>query len=139
MGLEVQAISISQGKSIMPEHDALLPLRPTQAPLPCNLQPAALEAVRLFVAVISRCVKPATIPEEVVQRFGDDFAKVRADRSVKAELCGTWMSLARAFCLAHGETTLTLERWQAVLDLELERLRRCKENNYTDKWANLAS
>jgi hypothetical protein len=128
--LEVQAISVSGGRSFIPEHDVLLPLRPAQAVGSCNLQPAALDAIRLFVAMVTRCVKPAKIPDEVVQRFGEDFAKVRTELHVKSELCGTWMSLARAFCLAHGETALTLERWRAVLDLESERLRRCKENNY---------
>jgi len=132
--LEVHILNVSKQRSIIPEQDVLLPLCPVQAQ-PANVPSAALEAVRLFLALVTRSPRPVKFPDEVTQRFANDFATAREQHDVRPELCHTWMSLARAFCIVHGVDTLTSDRWQAVLELESERLRRCKENNFLSKQA----
>jgi len=127
MPLEVQILHVSKSKSLIPEQDVLLPLRPGSAS-PVAIPPAALEALRLFLALVTRSSQPMSIPDDVTQKFSEDFSSAREQYpGVKAELCHTWMNLARAHCITHGESTLTLGRWQAVREFEGERLRRCLE------------
>lgn len=128
--LETPMVHVSRGKSIIPEQDVLLPLRPVEQNASCTIPAAALEAARLFLALVTRSPRPLNIPDEVTQKFGTDFAAARAQRDIGTELASTWMSLARAYCIAHGEETLTLGRWQSVLELESERIRRCRESKF---------
>lgn len=128
--IEIQLVHISARRSIIPEQDVLLPLRPNAATA-VTIPAAAIEAIRLFFALVTRSPKPIDIPDEVMQKFSGDFCSIREQHSgIKVDLCHTWLNLARACCLTYGESTLTLARWQAVLELEVERLRRCGENNF---------
>jgi len=127
--LEVQTINVSARKSIIADIDVLLPVCPT-AGIPVQssgIESAALDAVRLLLALVTRTAKPLRIPDDVAQKFGEDFAVAREQRDIKPELAHTWMSLARAFCLTHGDDMLSADRWSQVLDMEAERLQRCRQ------------
>lgn len=131
--LEVQIVHVSKRQSLIPEQDVLLPLRPS-ATSAATIPPAALEAIRLFLALVTRRSKPMDIPDDVTQKFSEDFSSVREQfSSVTPALCHTWMNLARSYCLTHGESLLTLVRWQSMLGFETERLRRCSEDNFLPK------
>lgn len=128
--VETQVVHISRGKSIIPEHDVLLPLRSAEC-VQCVIQPAALAAIRLFIALVTRSPKPLKIPDEVTHKFSTDFASLREQQSdVAPELCHTWMTLARACCITHGEEELSLDRWSSILQMESERLQRCRASNF---------
>jgi hypothetical protein len=123
--LELQVISVSARRSLFPFHDVLLPLRPT-APTSDAASSEAMDAVRMFLALVTRSPKALRISEAVSNQFAEDFTAVRQQPDVEPELCNTWMGLARAHCLLSGDDELTPERWQVVRDLEGERLARCR-------------
>jgi len=128
--LEVQTINVSSRKSIVADIDVLLPVRPSSGILGVGVQAidaAALDAVRLLLALITRTAKPLRIPDDVAHKFGADFAAAREQRDIKPELAHSWMSLARAFCLTHGDDELSAEKWSQVLEMEVERLQRCRQ------------
>mmetsp|Transcript_48995 Transcript_48995/g.116547 ORF Transcript_48995/g.116547 Transcript_48995/m.116547 type:complete len:634 (-) Transcript_48995:116-2017(-) len=125
MPSEVQALVLSGRKSIMRDLDVVLPLVPsTQGRARCA-DKACFEAVRFLLAVVTRTADAVVVPDEVASQFSNDFAQVRQQTNMRAEIAHTWLSLARASCLTHGEKELTLPRWQRVLEMEKERLQRC--------------
>jgi len=125
--LEVQTINVSPRKSIIADIDVVLPLCPSVGASDSSCELAALDAIRLLLALITRTAKPLRIPEEVAHKFGEDFAAAREQRDIKPELAHTWMSLARAFCLTYGDDELSAEKWSQVLEMENERLQRCRQ------------
>eukprot|EP00928_Gymnodinium_smaydae_P088652 TRINITY_DN72716_c0_g1_i1.p1 TRINITY_DN72716_c0_g1~~TRINITY_DN72716_c0_g1_i1.p1 ORF type:complete len:672 (-),score=155.04 TRINITY_DN72716_c0_g1_i1:127-2070(-) len=131
--LELSPIIVTtQKRSILKDVAVALPVRPavaaTAAPPASAAAGAGLEAVRLLIALVTRAPKPLAVPQDVVTLFGDDFVNIRQQLNVAPELCGTWMCLARAYCLWHGEESLAATRWAGVLGLEKQRLERCKED-----------
>mmetsp|Transcript_86205 Transcript_86205/g.200451 ORF Transcript_86205/g.200451 Transcript_86205/m.200451 type:complete len:637 (+) Transcript_86205:84-1994(+) len=125
--LELSCILVSKKRSIIKDISVTLPLRPA-APVPAAgkpSRPGSLDAARFLLGLVTRRPRPMRIPDDVSSSFGEDFAAVRQELQVQPQLCHAWMSLARAFCLTTAEEELTAERWQAVLQLERERLRRC--------------
>jgi hypothetical protein len=124
--LELSCILVSRLKSIFKAVDVALPLRPdtSMATLPVNAE--ALEAARFLIGLVTRNPQKLQIPEEMSDEFGNSFVAARQEFKVPPELCHTWLNLARARCLLHGESTLTLARWQEVLALERERLGRLR-------------
>jgi len=124
--LEVSCLVASRGASIIKGADVLLPLKPSASSTNVSTN-SCLDAARFLLGLITRQTQPLRIPDHVANVFSEDFAKVRQELHIGQELGHTWMSLARAQCLTHGEEELTVERWRAVFDLEKERLRRCKE------------
>jgi len=107
--VETQVVHISRGKSIIPEQDVLLPLR-TADRVQSVIQPAALAAMRLFIALVTRLPKSLKIPDEVTHKFSTDFASLREQQSdVAPDLCHTWMTLATSltaidFAATAGQT-----------------------------------
>jgi hypothetical protein len=91
-----------------------------------SISSSLLDAVRLLVALVTRSPKPLSIPADFANRFGEDFARIRQKFEVSQDLCNTWMCLARAWCLWHGENELSINRWQEVFELEQQRLSRCQ-------------
>lgn len=127
--LELACLLVSKRRSIIKDVHVTLPLRPSAPVLGSAVlaHPGSLDAARFLLGLVTRRPRPLRIPDEVSQRFGNDFAAVRQDLQVRPELCHVWMSLARAHCLTSAEEELTTERWQAVLGFERERLRRCAQ------------
>lgn len=133
--LELSCMIVSQRRSIIKGVDVTVPLRPS-APLPHGTvasPPGSLDAARFLLGLVTRRPHPINISEEVGVQFANDFTSVRQQLPVTPELCSTWMGLARAHCLTHGEDSLTAERWQAVLQLERERLSRCVDAGLLSK------
>merc|ERR1711924_331212 len=88
--------------------------------------PVALRAGRLLIAFATRRPRALEFAPELARGADPDqvwatmcdAAHVRpADRSLL-------LDLARAYCLTHGEATLSLGRWRELLLLESERFRR---------------
>eukprot|EP00929_Paragymnodinium_shiwhaense_P009574 TRINITY_DN11378_c0_g2_i2.p1 TRINITY_DN11378_c0_g2~~TRINITY_DN11378_c0_g2_i2.p1 ORF type:complete len:244 (+),score=66.71 TRINITY_DN11378_c0_g2_i2:524-1255(+) len=88
---------------------------------------SVVEAVRLLLGLVTRIPKPLVVPDAVTKQFGTDFAAVRQQFQVQPDTAHSWLALARACCLWHGEQTLTPERWQTLLHMERERLGRLNE------------
>jgi hypothetical protein len=129
--LEVSPVVVSpQKRPVVAAAGVCVPMRPdanaataaASHPKSCSL----IDATRLLMALVTRSPKPLKIPTDVVNRFSEDFSRVRQEFNVPSELCNTWMCLARAWCLWHGESELSLNRWQEVLEIERQRLLRCQ-------------
>lgn len=122
--LEVNCMFLSKGVSILKLADVVLPLR-SQAP--CS-DAGGLDAARFLLGLITRHTKPFRMPEHVVASFSQDFAQLRQEfQEIGQRTVHVWRSLARAICFTHGEEELTMERWQSIMALERERLKRCLE------------
>lgn len=130
--LEVAPVVISAQKRPVIKDTSFVnvPIRPAEVGLAAAGDEAAsdsgLEAARRLVALVTRAPKALAISVDVVDQISEDFMRVRQEFEVPPELCKSWMCLARAFCLWQGENTLTMERWQEVLEMERERLLRCQ-------------
>jgi len=125
--LEIGCLVISRSASIVKGCDLLMPLRPEAHPQPAGTGGSGLEAARLLLGLASRHAQPIRIPDEVAQAFSNDFAQARQELPIGPESGHLWLSLARAHCLSHGESELTLARWKLVKDMEIARIRRCLE------------
>mmetsp|Transcript_125511 Transcript_125511/g.313561 ORF Transcript_125511/g.313561 Transcript_125511/m.313561 type:complete len:638 (-) Transcript_125511:285-2198(-) len=130
--LELSCLLVSKGKSIVKGVEAVLPMQPQATPPAAAAhatppEPAAMDAARLLLGLVTRQPKAMNIPDAVAERVSADFSSIRTALEVPSDLCHTWMALARALCLTYGENELTAERWQLVADMERERLRRCQE------------
>jgi len=124
--LEVSCVLISDGSSIVKDASIRLPLRPTSTN---GSVPVCLDQARWLLGLVTRSPRPLAIPDDVTNAFGRDFHEVRKEfNACGDELAHTWMSLARARCLSFGENELTLQRWREVLELERNRLVRCRED-----------
>jgi len=133
--VEAACMFVSEGKSIIRDVAVRIPLQPS-APLLTEAMPSppgSLEATRLFLALLTRIPKALHIPDAIAHRFSEDFAAARQEFGVPSELCHSWMNLARACSLSHGESELKAEHWQFVLKLENERLRRCREQGILER------
>ncbi|CAJ1444241.1 unnamed protein product, partial [Effrenium voratum] len=123
--LEVNCLFVSKGVSILKLADVVVPLQPQNVTTDMASVGAGLDAARFLLALITRQARPFSMPEEVTARFSEDFAQIRQEhQDVGQRTVHVWRSLARAVCLTHGEEVLSLERWNSVLAMERERLRR---------------
>lgn len=123
--LELFIILVSQGRSIVKDVDLALPMK-AQGQQPGSRP--SLDAARLYLGLATRLPKALRIPEELAARIAGDFSEARQEFQVSSTLCNTWLSLARAFCISHGEAELSERRWFALLQLEKQRLHRCSES-----------
>eukprot|EP00746_Dinoflagellata_sp_MGD_P119059 gnl/MRDRNA2_/MRDRNA2_55042_c0_seq1.p1 gnl/MRDRNA2_/MRDRNA2_55042_c0~~gnl/MRDRNA2_/MRDRNA2_55042_c0_seq1.p1 ORF type:complete len:667 (-),score=101.00 gnl/MRDRNA2_/MRDRNA2_55042_c0_seq1:56-1981(-) len=127
--LELTCLVVSKGRSLVQPMDVDLPLEPKASVREQHAVPApgSLDAARFLVALLTRSPRPIKLDQQMTDRITADFADSRAaDPSIPQEMCHLWLSLARAFCLTHGCDELTPQRWEAVRDLERQRLARCK-------------
>jgi hypothetical protein len=131
--LELLCILVSGRNSIVKEAiDVAVPLRVDSAAVSAlsaeaTVDAEALEAARFVIGLVTQSPRKIHIPDEFGPEFSNSFAAVRQEfNQVQPELCHTWLGLARARCLLHGEDTLTPARWQQVLSLERERLQRVR-------------
>lgn len=67
-----------------------------------------------------------SIPQDLEKQIENDMTEARKKDStnVTAETFHSWLNLARLLCLSHGESVLSVERWQQVLAMEAERVKR---------------
>jgi hypothetical protein len=130
--LEVSCLLVSASKSLVKDVDVLLPLRPNLVGNSGSVPPAALDAARWLLSLVTRSPRSMKIPEPVEKAFGEAFAAARQNFKVKADLANSWMCIARARCLTFGEDELSLERWHEVMGLEQTRLCRCREDGMSE-------
>ena len=129
--LEVNCMFVSKGVSILKIADLVLPVKPQANQC---LDAGGLDAARFLLGLITRHVKPFRMPEQVAAKFSQDFAQLRQEcQEIEQRTVHVWRSLARAICFTHGEEELTMERWQSVMALERERLKRCAEAGILQK------
>jgi len=131
--LELFCVSVSsRGRSIISGMDVALPISQiasadSAVPSQEAYMAGAMDAVRMLLGLVTRSPRPVKFSDEVAHRFSEDFAAIRQTAQIPAELCHTWMGLARAYCLTHGEQELSAARWSSVLTMEKERLQRCAQ------------
>lgn len=127
--LELFIILVSHGKSIVKDADLTLPMQPAaesqQSSTGLNETKSGLDAARLYLGLATRLPRALRISTDMAEHVAGDFSEARQQFHVPSTLCNTWLSLARSFCLSHGEEELSHERWSAFLDLERQRLHRC--------------
>ncbi len=66
------------------------------------------------------------IPQGLEENIEHDMmeARKRDAANINAETFHQWMNIARLYCLSHGETEMSLDRWRQVMDMEVQRLGR---------------
>jgi hypothetical protein len=132
--LELSCVLLSARRSIVKGIDVVMPLRPSQETAPSAADgdmSAACDAARWLIALVTRSPRPVRIGDEVMHKFGEHFAAARQEFKASPDLAHTWMALARARCLTFGEEELSLHRWGEVMELEHDRLCRCRDAGMT--------
>jgi hypothetical protein len=89
-----------------------------------SLAPDELRRLRLAVALLAD-EGPFVIPKDVATAVEDTFVTARRDGSLSGtdgqEVLSRWLAVARASARSHGETSLSLERWNAAVQMERAR------------------
>ncbi|XP_028103728.1 mini-chromosome maintenance complex-binding protein-like [Camellia sinensis] len=120
MEADVQLLILSEGKSNILPADLVLPFRPLSVES-CEIGDAeALKAWRWYLASLKSL--PHSIEPDMQKVVEDDLVAARqADRSLGSQDFSRWLTMGRLMSVSFGETSLSLEHWQMVK--ELERLR----------------
>ncbi|KAM7494732.1 hypothetical protein LguiB_029341 [Lonicera macranthoides] len=121
MEADAQLLILSEGKSNILPADLVLPFRPSSVDS-CEIVDAeALKACRWYLATLRSL--PHSIGPDMQKVVEDDLVAARqADRSLGSEEFSRWLTMGRLMSMSYGETSLSMEHWQMVK--ELERLRR---------------
>ncbi|XP_061368046.1 mini-chromosome maintenance complex-binding protein [Gastrolobium bilobum] len=121
MATDVQLLVLSEGKSNILPADVVVPFRPSATNCSEAVATEALEAWRWYLATVRQL--PHSIESEMQKVVENDLVEARqADRSLNPQDLSRWLTMGRLMSLSFGETSLSLEHWQMVK--ELERLRR---------------
>ncbi|KAA8533987.1 hypothetical protein F0562_031504 [Nyssa sinensis] len=121
MVADVQLLILSEGKSNIMPADLVLPFCPSSVVSSEIVDAEALKAWRWYLATLRSL--PHSINSEMQKVVEDDMVAARqADRSLGSREFSRWLTMGRLMSVSFGETSLSLEHWQMVK--ELERLRR---------------
>ncbi|XP_027338865.1 mini-chromosome maintenance complex-binding protein isoform X2 [Abrus precatorius] len=121
MATDVQLLVLSEGKSNILPADVIVPFRPAATNCSEVVTIEALEAWRWYLATVRQLSH--SIESEMQKVVENDLVAARqADRSLNPQDLSRWLTMGRLMSLSYGETSLSLEHWQMVK--ELERLRR---------------
>ncbi|KAL1337427.1 hypothetical protein HN51_032095 [Arachis hypogaea] len=125
MTTDVQLLVLSEGKSNILPADVIVPFRPSAANCSEAVTAEALEAWRWYLATVRQL--PHSIESEMQQVVENDLVAARqADRSLNAQDLSRWLTMSRLMSLSFGETSLSLEHWQMVKELDRLRKERLK-------------
>ncbi|KAK6932926.1 Mini-chromosome maintenance complex-binding protein [Dillenia turbinata] len=125
MAADIQVLILSEGKSNILPADLVVPLRPSSASSSEILTEEALESWRWYLATLRSL--PHTIVPEMQKIVEDDLVAARqADRSLGSQDFSRWLTMGRLMSISFGETSLSLEHWQMVKELERLRTERLK-------------
>ncbi|VVB02908.1 unnamed protein product [Arabis nemorensis] len=114
MATDVQMLIFSEGKSNIMPADLVLPFQPSQLNSLEIITPETAEAWRYYLATCKSLSH--SIGQELQQVVENDLVEARqTDRSLGSQDLSSY-----------GETTLSLEHWQMVLELERLRKERLK-------------
>ncbi|KAL5569627.1 hypothetical protein UlMin_026202 [Ulmus minor] len=120
MAADIQLLIFSEGKSNICPADLVLPFRPSSVGS-SEASTEALEAWRWYLTTLRSL--PHSIDLETQKIIENDLVEARkADRSLGSQDFSRLLSMGRLMSMSFGETSLSLEHWQMVK--ELERLRR---------------
>ncbi|KNA05591.1 hypothetical protein SOVF_188970 [Spinacia oleracea] len=121
MTADVQLLVLSEGKSNILPADVVLPFQPSSTSPPEIVEEAIVQSWRWYLANL-RSLSHSITPEmqKVVEE--DLVAARQADRSLGSQDFSRLLTMSRLMSLSFGETSLSMEHWQMVK--ELERLRK---------------
>ncbi|CAL1371747.1 unnamed protein product [Linum trigynum] len=121
MAADVQLLVLSEGKSNILPADIVLPVRPSDVSRPEVVSAEALGAWRWYLATMRTLSH--TIESEIQEVVEKDLVAARqADRRIGSKEFSSLLTMGRLMSLSFGETTLSLEHWEMVK--ELEKLRK---------------
>ncbi|XP_050155330.1 mini-chromosome maintenance complex-binding protein-like [Malus sylvestris] len=120
MPADIQMLVLSEGKSNILPADVLLPFHPSSV-ASAEVTAEALEAWRWYLATLRSL--PHSIDSELQKVIENDLVAARQeDRTLGTQDFSRLLTMGRLMSMSFGETSLSLEHWQMVK--ELERLRR---------------
>ncbi|CAK7339947.1 unnamed protein product [Dovyalis caffra] len=121
MAADVQLLILSEGKSNIVPADIIIPFEPSSVGSSEAVPVEVLEAWRGYLAAVRSL--PHSIESDMQKMVENDLVTARqADRSLGSQDFSRWLTMGRLISASFGETSLSLEHWQMVK--ELERLRR---------------
>ncbi|CAH9059927.1 unnamed protein product [Cuscuta epithymum] len=123
MPTDVQLLIISEGKSNILPADIVLPFRPCSITPHKDIKASTLNAWRWYLStmrLLSHSISP-----DMQKVLEDDLVAARqADRSMGSQEFSRLLTLARLVSLSFGESSLSIEHWQMVNELETLRKER---------------
>ncbi|XP_050158536.1 mini-chromosome maintenance complex-binding protein-like isoform X4 [Malus sylvestris] len=120
MPADIQILVLSEGKSNILLADVVLPFHPSSV-ASVDITAEALEAWRWYLATLRSL--PHSIEPEIQKVMENDLVEARQeDRTLGTQDFSRLLTMGRLMSMSFGETSLSLEHWQMVK--ELERLRR---------------
>ncbi|CAN6569080.1 unnamed protein product [Malus baccata var. baccata] len=120
MPADIQILVLSEGKSNILPADVVLPFHPSSV-ASVDITAEALEAWRWYLATLRSL--PHSIEPEIQKVIENDLVEARQeDRTLGTQDFSRLLTMGRLMSMSFGETSLSLEHWQMVK--ELERLRR---------------
>ncbi|XP_010695921.2 mini-chromosome maintenance complex-binding protein [Beta vulgaris subsp. vulgaris] len=121
MAADVQLLVLSEGKSNILPTDLVLPFQPSSTVSSEITDEAMLQSWRWYLATMRSL--PHSISPEMQKVVEEDLVAARqADRSLGSHDFSRLLTMSRLVSLSFGETSLSMEHWQMVK--ELERLRK---------------
>ncbi|KAF4346537.1 hypothetical protein F8388_015581 [Cannabis sativa] len=120
MAADIQLLIFSEGKSNICPADLVIPFQPSSV-ASSQASTEAVEAWRWYLATLRTLAH--SIDSEMQTVIENDLVEARqADRSLGSQDFSSLLTMARLMSMSYGETSLSLEHWQMVK--ELDRLRR---------------
>ncbi|XP_038884242.1 mini-chromosome maintenance complex-binding protein [Benincasa hispida] len=121
MTTDVQLLILSEGKSNILPADLVVPFQPSSVGSSAITDMDALEAWRWYLSNVRSLSH--SIESEMQQFVENDLVALKqADRSLGSQDLSRLLTIGRLISASYGETSLSLEHWQMVK--ELERVRR---------------
>ncbi|CAN7006757.1 unnamed protein product [Brassica oleracea var. botrytis] len=138
MATDAQMLIFSEEKSNIMPADLVVPFQPSQVNSLQVITPETAEAWRCYLATCKSLSN--SIGEELQQVLENDLVELRqtgrssGSRDLSRIFCWQFclvgfcrlLTMARMMSVSYGETTLSLEHWQMVLELERLRKERLK-------------
>ncbi|KAJ6422380.1 hypothetical protein OIU84_027355 [Salix udensis] len=125
MMADVQILVLSEGKSNILPADIIMPFQPSSSGSSDAVPAEVLEAWRWYLATVRSM--PHTIESDMQKVVENDLVTARqADRSLGSQDFSRWLTMGRLISASFGETSLSLEHWQMVKELERLRIDRLK-------------
>ncbi|OWM69883.1 mini-chromosome maintenance complex-binding protein [Punica granatum] len=120
---DIQMLILSEGKSNILPADTVVPFRPSSVASNQAVPKEALEAWRWYLASLRAL--PHSIDPEMQKVVENDLVAARqSNRSLGSQEFSRLLTMGRLMSLSYGETSLSLENWQMVKELERLRLER---------------
>lgn len=125
MATDAQMLIFSEGKSNIMPADMVLPFQPSQVNPLQVITPETAQAWRCYLATCKSLSH--SIGQELQQVLENDLVAARqTDRSLGSQDLSRLLTMARMMSVSYGESSLSLEHWQMVLELERLRKERLK-------------